>query len=108
MNKYRAVKTVIDNITFDSKSEAKRYVELKLLERAGEITNLVLQPKFALIPKQADERAVVYKADFQYVELASNRVVVEDVKGVKTKDYVIKRKLFKFQNPNIDFREVMR
>lgn len=96
MNKYLNKKTVIDGITFDSKKEARRYSELKLLERAGQIDTLTLQPKFMLIPSQrrADgkaERPVVYIGDFMYRE--NGQFIVEDTKGVRTADYVIKRKL---------------
>lgn len=96
MSKYLNKKTVIDGITFDSKKEAKRYGELKLLERAGQIDTLSLQPKFTLIPSQRNadgkaERPCVYIADFMYRE--NGKFIVEDTKGFKTPDYVIKRKL---------------
>lgn len=91
MSKYRANKTILDGIQFDSKREAQRYSELKLLERAGVIQNLRLQVKFELIPKQQGERACTYIADFVYEE--NGQTVVEDAKGMKTKDYIIKRKL---------------
>lgn len=94
--KYKNVPTVIDGIKFPSKKEAKRYAELKLLERAGQIDTLSLQPSFTLIPSQrkADgkvERPCVYIADFRYME--NGQLVIEDVKGMKTREYVIKRKL---------------
>jgi hypothetical protein len=102
MSKYHNKKVVFNNIKFDSKFEAKRYGELLLLEKAGAITNLELQKSFELIPTQYEtlangkrgkclERAVTYKADFVYIE--NGKQVVEDVKGMKTKDYIIKRKL---------------
>jgi hypothetical protein len=97
-SKYKAKKTIIDGITFDSKSEAKRYQELKLLERGGQIKNLSLQPKFVLqggfvnVHTGKKEREIAYIGDFQYDE--GDRTVVEDVKGFKTADYQIKRKLF--------------
>lgn len=103
-NKYKNTKTVIDNITFDSKKEANRYCELKLLEKAGKIKDLQLQVPFLLIAKQKDERAVTYKADFMYTE--NGQAIVEDVKGMKTKEYIIKRKLFKQIYNYIIFREV--
>lgn len=89
---------MIDGFWFDSKLEAKRYKELKLLERSGEIKDLRLQVPFELIPKQRNaygvaERAVTYKADFVYSRDGTIGIVVEDVKGFKTKDYIIKRKL---------------
>lgn len=105
--KYGSRKIAVDGILFDSKREARRYVRLRDLEREGKIANLELQKAFVLIPTQRGpstytktgkerpgkviERAVTYVADFCYEE--GGRRVVEDVKGVKTKDYVIKRKL---------------
>lgn len=97
-SKYKAKKTEIDGITFDSKAEAKRYQELKLLERAGQIKHLSLQPRFMLqegfvnVHTGKKERMIEYVADFMYLE--NNVIIVEDVKGVKTADYKIKRKLF--------------
>lgn len=92
MSKYHNIKTTTsDGITHDSIKEANRWCELKLLERAGRIQHLQRQVKYALIPKQEGERAVEYIADFVYRE--NGNLVVEDVKGKKTKDYIIKRKL---------------
>ena len=98
MNKYGARKTTIDGIVFDSQREARRYSYLYLLRRAGEISDLRLQVKYNLIPSQKDargktlERPVDYIADFVYKDAAGN-TIVEDAKGKKTKDYIIKRKL---------------
>lgn len=99
--KYGNRKTVVDGITFDSKKEATRYAELMLLQRAGEIFDLQRQVPFTLIPKQVRdgkvvERPVVYKADFVYKEKDGTEVV-EDVKGVCTKEYRIKKKLMLWQ-----------
>lgn len=91
MSKYKNRKTVIDGIAFDSKKEAARYGELQLLDKAGSIQDLRLQVPFELIPKQAGERAARYIADFVYTE--NGKTVVEDVKGVKTDVYKIKKKL---------------
>ena len=98
MSKYRNQKTIVDGITFDSKKEANRWAELKLLERAGEISFLERQPSFVLIPKQVRdgkviERQTVYKADFTCQDNKTGETVVEDVKGVRTKEYSLKRKL---------------
>ena len=95
-SKYRAKKVTINGITFDSKKEAQRWMELDLLERAGKISNLQRQVKFELIPSQringkVVERAVNYMADFVYIE--NGEKVVEDTKGFKTQEYIIKRKL---------------
>lgn len=107
MNKYHNTKTTIDGIKFDSKAEAKRYIELKLLQKAKKITDLQLQPKYELQPKYKNNkgeniRAITYKADFSYTE--GNKVIVEDVKGMETKEFKLKKKLLEYKYPNIDFR----
>lgn len=96
MRKYGNRKITKDGITFDSMKEYKRFCELTLLERAGEITDLQRQVKFMLIPSQkidgkVVERPVHYIADFVYQE--DGQMVVEDTKGFKTKDYILKRKM---------------
>lgn len=99
MSKYKNKKTEVDGILFDSKKEARRYAELAKMEAAGEIEELSLQVPFELLPAQKDkdgktvERACVYKADFVYLDNATGAVVVEDVKGKRTPEYIIKRKL---------------
>lgn len=107
-NKYHAKKTEVDGIKFDSQKEANRWCELKLLERAGAITELRRQVSFEVIPagRKDDgsiERAVKYIADFVYRE--KGKLQVEDVKGVKTKEYIIKRKLM-LEKYGITVREV--
>ena len=102
-NKYRNVKTKINGIEFDSKKEANRYIELKILQKAGIIKDLELQKKYELIPKQKNERACYYIADFVYTE--NGNKIVEDTKGKKTKDYIIKRKLMLYRY-GIKIREV--
>lgn len=98
MNKYGNRKTVVDGITFASKHEATRYVELCYMQRAGLISKLQIQKPFVLIGAQTDkagnviERPVKYVADFVYKD-QDGRTVVEDAKGVKTDVYKIKRKL---------------
>lgn len=91
-SKYGAVKTEIDGIVFDSKHEAKRYQELRLLEQAGEITNLRLQVPYILFPKNEHGRALKYIADFVYND-DTGALVVEDAKGHSTDVYKIKRRL---------------
>lgn len=92
MSKYGNIKTVtLDGIQHDSIKEAKRWWELKLLERAGEIQDLQRQVKYELLPKQDGERPVYYIADFVYTE--NGKKVVEDVKGMRTKEYKLKRKM---------------
>jgi Protein of unknown function (DUF1064) len=91
-NKYRAIKTVVDGIRFDSKREARRWVELRLLERAGQISGLHHQIRFDLVVNGV--RIGRYTADFQYRE--NGELVVEDVKSPATKkarDYVLRKKL---------------
>ena len=97
--KYRNKKVVLDGIKFDSRREADRYAHLKVLERFGEISCLELQKKFVLVPAQRNkagkvtERAITYRADFYYYSNRLGRYVVEDVKGVKTDVYKMKKKL---------------
>lgn len=106
-SKYNAVKTKIDGITFDSAREADRYCELKLLQKAHEISGLELQPVFELQPEFVydgkKEQAITYIADFAYLEENGHRVV-EDVKGTRTKEFNIKRKMLLYTHPDIDFR----
>lgn len=97
MLKYKNKITTVDNIRFDSRKEADRYIELKLLEKADKIKNIRLQVSFELLPKQNDERAVKYIADFVYHDNIRGVDIVEDVKGYKTREYVLKRKLFKWR-----------
>lgn len=108
--KYNNKKITMDGQKFDSKKEASRYRELRLLEKAGVIKELRMQVKFTLIPSQRDEatgkvveRECSYKADFVYEE--DGKTVVEDVKGFRTKEYIIKRKLMLYQY-GIRIREV--
>ncbi len=91
-NKYCARKlTAPDGQKFDSVKEFHRWGCLRLLERAGRITDLKRQVKYELIPKQDGERACTYIADFTYYE--DGKLVVEDCKGFKTDAYKIKKKL---------------
>ena len=92
MNKFRAVRTFASGVWFHSKGEAARWSELKLLERAGEITELDRQVPYELNVK--GERVGTYIADFVYVETETG-FVVEDFKGVRTAEYRIKAKLMK-------------
>lgn len=105
--KYRAIKTVVDGITFDSKKEARKYLALKKAEEDGQIKNLRCQVHYLLIPEQREkptrtktgkiklgkliERKAEYIADFVYE--VGDETVVLDVKGCKTREYRLKRKL---------------
>lgn len=107
MSKYHSKKTVIDGVVFDSVKEARRYQELLLLERLGEISDLRRQVEYELIPTQREpdtvgkrggiikgkviEKKCLYIADFVYNE--NGKTVVEDTKGFRTPEYKIKRKL---------------
>ena len=112
LSKYGNIKVKINGYTFDSKKEAARYRELQLLEKAGEITELVVHPKFQLQPAFKDWhgitiREITYSADFGYIE--SGRYVVEDVKGGKatqTRHFADKVKMLKYKYPELDFRIV--
>jgi dsDNA-binding SOS-regulon protein len=105
VNKYHNKRVVLDGKVFDSKKEAERYQVLKMLENANIISNLSRQVPFELVPKQKNERAVKYIADFMYVETATGKIIVEDVKGFKTDVYKLKRKLFKYRYPKYVFIE---
>ena len=90
--KYNNARVEVDGMQFDSKREAARWQELRLMERAGEISDLRRQVRYELVPKLPGERRVDYIADFVYRDKDGNEVV-EDVKGVRTQAYIIKRKL---------------
>lgn len=111
-SKYKAKKTTIDGIVFDSKHEAERYMHLRYMEKIGVIRGLQCQVKYVLIGAQREESGGLYKkgakkgtpkpgalierecayiADFVYYE--NGKLVVEDAKGMKTKEYIIKRKM---------------
>lgn len=119
-SKYRAVPKVVDGIRFASKREAKRYQELRLLERAGEIWDLELQPRFPLyVPSTSGYlsraakamaeggtfRIGEYRADFKYRDRATIPYVVEDSKGFRTPLYRWKKKHVEAQY-GITIREV--
>ncbi len=108
MNKYRARKVKMDGYTFDSKAEATRYAELKLMEKAGEISHLEIHPRFVLFPvakigKKALPK-IQYTADFAYIQ--NGKRVVEDVKGMITRDAALRMNIFQRLHPEIDFRVV--
>ena len=104
-SKYSNIKTVTaDGIKHDSRKEARRWVELTLLQRAGEISDLKRQVKYEFIPKQEGERAVTYIADFVYVDNKTGNTVIEDCKGFKTDVYRLKKKLMQWRY-NIKIKE---
>ena len=98
-NKYGNRRVKIGGETFDSRRELQRWAELNILLRAKKIENLERQVKFELIPVQRSEdgkvieRECAYVADFVYDDLERGKHVVEDAKGFRTPEYIIKRKL---------------
>lgn len=102
-SKFNAKKTVVDGITFDSVWESKRYSQLKIMEKSGEIEDLQLQVPFAL--EVNGIKVCDYKADFVYKE--NGHQIVEDAKGVKTPEYKLKKKLMKAVL-GIDIKETFR
>ncbi|HKY87628.1 MAG TPA: DUF1064 domain-containing protein [Pseudorhodoplanes sp.] len=90
--KYRNVPTEVDGIKFASKREARRYAELKMLEKAGAISDLRLQPRYPLTVNGLHVCTMV--GDFEYLDNETERVVTEDAKGVRTRDFINKAKLF--------------
>jgi len=120
-SKYKNHKVEVDGILFDSKKEARRWQELKLAEKAGAIGDLKRQVRYEVIPAQREsdqrgpkggtikgkiiERKVEYVADFVYTDLQDGKTVVEDTKGLKTPEYVIKRKLM-LKEHGIRIREI--
>ena len=111
MTKYRAIRTMVDGIYFDSKREAKRYSELKMMEKAGIINSLKLQPEFKC---QIDGKKIcTYKADFEYLMVDEEGpdgqigyYIVEDVKGFKTPVYKLKKKLVEALFPGTVINEI--
>lgn len=122
--KYNNKKIEVDGMTFDSKKEANRYKELSLLQKAGEISGLRTQVRYVLIPSQREvsnevytrgenkgkykpgkllERECTYVADFVYYK--DGEVIVEDTKGFRTKEYIIKRKLMLYVH-HIQIKEI--
>ena len=113
--KYHNTKTVADGIKFDSKLEAERYEQLKILERAGVIRDLELQPEYELIPSFKKNgktwRKTVYKADFRYILCENDKTIIEDVKGsieVITDVFRLKQKLFEYRYPELTIKIVTR
>ena len=112
-NKYKNQKITVDGIEFDSIKEGQRWTELRILEKAGKIADLQRQVKYVLIPAQREpdrvgvrggvikgkliERECSYVADFVYKGLEKKELVVEDTKGFRTPEYIIKRKLMLYQ-----------
>lgn len=90
-HKYKNKPTNLLGLRFASKAEAQRYLELTLLQKAGAIGELECQPRFPLVVNGV--KVCTYIADFRYRDVKTGQVVIEDVKGVRTRDFVIKKKL---------------
>jgi hypothetical protein len=114
VGKYNNRRTVIDEITFASQAEGERYLQLRDLVDRGDIYRLEIHPTYSLFPAFRDRlgryhRAIKYTADFSYIivdEYGGRRYVVEDVKGPRPRDYVLRTKLFQFIYPQFEFWEV--
>lgn len=108
-SKYRNQKVELDGIVFDSKKEARRYQELKRMRLAGEIIRFELQPEFLLLEgfeKNGEIfRPIYYRADFR-VLYPDGHWEVEDTKGVKTKEFILKRKLFEKRYPELSLKVI--
>lgn len=109
-HKYNAHKTIVDGIQFDSQREAEYYCELRLRVAAGEITKFDLQPEFVLqegyINKDGRKvRAIKYRADFR-IYYPDGRIQIVDVKGVRTRTYLNKKKMLLKRYPDMWFTEV--
>lgn len=98
-NKYHNKKVIYDGIKFDSVKEKNRYIGLKQLERLGVIQNLQRQVKYELQPSfklnGKTIRSITYIADFVYIQ--DGVEVIEDVKGMRTKEYLLKKKMFEYK-----------
>jgi len=105
-SKYRVApvaERTIDGHIFASKREMHRYLELKLLQRAGKIKDLKLQPKFILLPAFKEHKAITYRPDFIYHDVEANKLIVEEVKGFATREYKIKAHLFEHLYPQYEY-----
>lgn len=110
--KYHNIKVILDGHKFDSKLEAQRYTELKLMLKQGLISNLELQKPYELIPsfKKNNKtfKKASYIADFVYYDNELGKVIVEDTKGFKTDLYTLKKKMFEYLYKDLTIREIKR
>lgn len=109
-SKYKAKKTSIDGIKFDSQKEANRYLELLAFQKAGFIQDLHRQVRFELQPSYKKNgkiiRAITYIADFVYYDIFKGEKIVEDTKGYRTEIYKLKKKIFEYKYPELEIKEV--
>lgn len=112
MNKYRNKKIIVDGIEFDSKLEANRYCQLRILEKAKEIKNLRRQVEYIIQEgfKKNNKtiRPIKYVADFVYYDLKKKKIIIEDTKGYKNEVYKIKKKIFEYKYPDLEITEIRR
>lgn len=105
-------KVIIDGIKFDSKKEANRYLELKLLEKQGLIKYIDRQTRFELQPSYKKNgktiRPIYYVADFTYIDVKTGKTIIEDVKSeaTKTQVYKLKKKILEYKYKNLEIKEV--
>ena len=109
-SKYKAKKTEVDGIKFDSQKEANRYLDLLALQKVGLIQDLHRQVKFELQPSYKKKgktiRAITYIADFVYYDTFKGEKIVEDTKGYRTEIYKLKKKIFEYKYPNLEIKEI--
>lgn len=114
MTKYHSKKTEINGITFASRLESERFQQLLLLERAGEIEGLMLQPELQLLEGWVDpmdgekHRSRFYVGDFKYFDNKINRWIIEDTKGMETPEFRLKWEYAQSKFPEYEFRKVTR
>lgn len=109
-SKYKNKKIEADGIKFDSELEAKRWQELKLLQKAGAIKELRRQVRFELQPSYKKNnkiiRGIYYVADFMYWSYTERKYIIEDTKGYRTEIYKLKKKIFEYKYPGMEIKEV--
>lgn len=109
-NKYSNKKIIVDGIEFESKLEARRWQQLKLLQKAGNIKDLRRQIKFELQPSYIKNDKVIqsinYVADFVYYDLNKRQFIIEDTKGYKTEIYKLKKKILEYKYPDLEIKEI--
>ena len=114
MTKYYSRKVTIDGIVFASKLEGTRFLQLKMLQQAGEIENLKLQPEFQIFkgwvdPKTGEKhRSKFYVGDFMYLDKRSHCWIVEDTKGMETDVFRLKWEYVQSEYPDYVFRKLTR
>lgn len=109
-SKYHNKKIIIDGIEFDSEKEGNRYIQLKMLKKAGMIKDLQLQVPYVILDGYKKNgktiRAITYKADFVYYDIFLKKTIVEDTKGYRTEVYKLKKKMFESRYPELEITEI--